>query len=128
MVTLDHLDYREITNLLNRIGQEGGFTVIVLTDENGLPLAATGGADASEEQAAVVALMQRVVLQVQDHLSMAAPEEITLNDVNGKKLVCRSFDAGGTRILLAVSIPSRGKSYRKLMNQAIHSIQKTWGV
>jgi hypothetical protein len=126
MTTLAHLRYHEIADLLDRMDQEGGFTVSVLTDENGFPLAATGGTDASEEQAAVVAQIQRVVLRVQDHLSMAAPEEITLNDINGKKLVCRSFDTGGMRVLLAVLVPSRGKSYRKLMNQAIHSIQKAW--
>jgi hypothetical protein len=127
MTTLTHLRYREIADLLSQISQEGGFAVTVLTDENGFPMAAAGGADASEEQAAVVAQIQRVVLRVQDHLGMAAPEEITLNDVNGKKLVCRSFELGGTRVLLAVLIPSRGKSYRKLMNQAIHTIQKSWG-
>jgi predicted regulator of Ras-like GTPase activity (Roadblock/LC7/MglB family) len=119
--------YAVIADTLNDINAEGGFSLSVLTDENGLPIATSaGGEDESEVQAAVVAQVQKVVLRVRDHLSMAAPEEIALNDVNGKKLVCRSFEANGNNVVLAVLIPGRNQSYRKLMNRAIRSIQKTW--
>lgn len=119
--------YKDLVDLLNQMTASGGFSISVLTDENGFPIAYSGGSeDTSEVQSAAVAQIQKMVLRVLDHISMAEPDELALNDVNGAKLVCRSFQAGDTRLFLAVQIPDRHKSYRKLMNQVIRSIQKNW--
>ena len=121
------LQYTTLTEILNDINREGGFSITVLTDDNGLPLAASQEKDdTSEVQSAVVAQVQKVVQRVHNHLDMAAPEEISLNDIHGKRLVCRSFITADNNVILAVLIPSRDKSYRKLMNRAIREIHKIW--
>jgi predicted regulator of Ras-like GTPase activity (Roadblock/LC7/MglB family) len=127
MVSSTHLRYTIIADILHQMNQQGGFSITVLTDENGFPIASSDEMDESSEvQAAVVAQIQKVIVKVQNHLDMAEPEELSLNDVNGRKLVCRSFQAGESRVILAVLIPSRDKTYRRLMNQAVRSVQKTW--
>lgn len=127
MVSSTHLRYTIIADILRQMNQHGGFSITVLTDENGFPIASSDGMDESSEvQAAVVAQIQKVIVKVQNHLDMAEPEELSLNDVNGRKLVCRSFQAGESRVILAVLIPSRDKTYRRLMNQVVRSVQKTW--
>lgn len=121
------IQFTALTNLLTKLKQDGGFDITVLTDMNGLVIAASkGSGDASEAQSAGVAKVQQVMAQVQDHLSMDTPEEMTFNDVYGKKLVCRSFLVEGSPVILTVFIPSRAKSYRKLMNSAIREIQRVW--
>jgi len=119
-------NYPALVDILNAANTDGDFTITVLTDDNGFPLASSDGDDdTSEMQSAVVAQIQKVVVRVQDHLGMAAPEELSLNDVHGKRLVCRSFPLSGINVILAALIPNKGQAYRKLMNRAIRSIQKT---
>jgi predicted regulator of Ras-like GTPase activity (Roadblock/LC7/MglB family) len=127
MVTATHLQYSALANILKDLVSQGGFTIAVLTDSNGLPLASSDvDQETSEAQSAVVAQVQNVVLRALGHLSMSAPEEISLNDVDGRKLVCRQFSSGETMVYLAVLIPNRVKSYRLLMNKAIRSVQNIW--
>jgi predicted regulator of Ras-like GTPase activity (Roadblock/LC7/MglB family) len=127
MVTATHLQYSALANILKDLVSQGGFTIAVLTDSNGLPLASSDvDQETSEAQSAVVAQVQNVVLRALGHLSMSAPEEISLNDVDGRKLVCRQFSSGETMVYLAVLIPNRVKSYRLLMNRAIRSVQNIW--
>jgi hypothetical protein len=127
MLAPTRYQFKALLDGLNQMTAEGNFTVAVLTDENGLPLAFSGASeDASEDQSAAVAQIQKMILRVLDHMSMAQPDEFALNDVNGTRLVCRSFQAAGSRLILAVQIPNRNQSYRKLMNGVIRSIQKDW--
>jgi predicted regulator of Ras-like GTPase activity (Roadblock/LC7/MglB family) len=130
MVATTHLQYSALADVLKNLVSQGEFTIAVLTDKNGLPLASSDGDQmASEAQSAVVAQVQSVVIRVLGHLSMAAPDEISFNDVNGRKLVCRQFVVNNNEVVyLAVLIPSRLKSHRKLMNQAIHTIEKIWNI
>ncbi len=121
-----HHNFTALVNILNDANTQGGFTVTVLTDDIGFPLAASGGdVEATEMQSAVVAQIQKVVVRVQNHLGMAAPDELSLNDVRGNRLVCRTFPLNGSQIILAALIPKKEQTYRKLMNQAIRSIQRT---
>ncbi len=117
--------YKELVDDLRTMINHGGFSIAVLTDENGLPVAFSGtDEDTSEAQSAAVAQIQKMILRVREHMSMGEPEEFVMNDVNGTRLVCRSFEAATSPLILAVQIPDRGKPYRKLMNQLIRSVQK----
>ncbi len=129
MVAASKVSFSELVGVLKQLNSQGDFTITVLTDENGFPIASSDGdGDASELQSAVVAQIQKVIVTVQDHLSMAAPEELALNDVNGKRLVCRSFALSDNKVILAVQMPNKNKPYRQLMNRAIRSIQQTWNI
>jgi len=119
--------YATLAEILKNLALDGAFSLAVLTDHNGLPIASSDGDQAaSEAQSAVVAQIQNVVIRALGNISMSTPDEISLNDVNGRKLVCRQFSGGDGVVYLAVVIPNRMKSYRKAMNMAIRSIQKVW--
>jgi predicted regulator of Ras-like GTPase activity (Roadblock/LC7/MglB family) len=117
--------YQSLQTLLNDLNLQGGYSVTVLTDENGLPIASSSGnEDGVEMQAAVVSKVEKIISQVKPQLGMAATDEISLNDVNGKKLVCRTFTTNGCEFTLAILMGSRDKSYRRLTNKTIVRIQR----
>ncbi len=130
MVTAANIEYGTLINILKDLTKQGGFTIAVITDQNGLPIASSDiDQEVTETQSAVIAQIQNVVLRALSHLSMSSPEEIVLNDIDGRKLVCRQFFCGDAEMVyLAVLIPNRTKAHRKLMNQAVHSIQKAWNI
>ncbi len=129
MVIETHLQYSTLAEILKNLVHDGEFSIAVLTDRNGLPIASSDGdQDASEAQSAVVAQIQNVVIRALGNISMSAPDEVSLNDVDGRKMVCRQFSGGDGVVYLAVVIPNRTKPYRKVMNQAIRSIQKVWDI
>lgn len=127
MVIETSLKYVELTDIMQSLNDRGNFVISVLTDETGLLLASSDqNPDTSEMQSAVGAQVQGLVQRVVGHLSMAEPEEIALNDVQGKRLVCRPFQVRDATVILAVLIPTKGQTYRKVMNQAIRAIRQTW--
>ncbi len=128
MVTTAQEEYVELIKILKELAIEGGFTLAVITDQNGLPIASSDvDQEVSETQAAVVAQIQNVVVRALKHLSMSAPDEVSFNDINGRKMVCRQFSCGdNSELYLAVLLPGRVRSYRKLTNKAIRSIQEVW--
>lgn len=117
----------EISQLLVEMNRAGGFLVSVLTDREGFPIAsASANGQNSDTQAAVVALAQKTVNQVRDHLGMAGMDEFTLFDEKGQRLVCRPFSVNDRELILAVLSPDKGKAYRRLTNQAVLAIQRMW--
>jgi predicted regulator of Ras-like GTPase activity (Roadblock/LC7/MglB family) len=117
------LTYRDLQDKLIDLNNKGHFLITVLTDQSGLPLASSAGNDESEMQAAVVAQVKRISNQVKNQLGMAETDEISLNDINGRRLVCRAFFADNTEFMLAVLIANRDTPYRRLTTQAIQSIK-----
>lgn len=117
----------ELSQLLADMNERGGFPVSVLTDRNGFTIAAAAvpGQD-PDLQAAAVALVQKTSVQVRDQLSMAQTDEISVYDETGKRLVCRPFKAGNHDMILAVLVPERGKSYRRLTNSTVDAIRRLW--
>ncbi len=117
----------ELNRLLAQLNQDGGFTISVLTDSQGLPIAAAGkdGLD-SERQSAIVAMIQKTVSQVGNRLGMTEAEEISIYDSLGQRLVCRSFSANSHSLILAVTIPGSQITYRRLTRQAIAAITRIW--
>jgi hypothetical protein len=129
MVVETHLQYSTLADILKGLAQEGEFSIAVLTDRNGLPLASSDGDQfTSEAQSAVVAQIQNVVIRALGNISMSTPDEISLNDIDGRKLVCRQFPTGDGTVYLAVVMPNRSKPYRKAMNRAIRLVQQVWDI
>ncbi len=116
-----------LNQLLNQLNQEGGFLISVLTDNQGFSLAAavSNGMD-SDVQSAVVAQVQKIAAQVGRQLGMAQASEIVLNDSNGQRLVCRPFHINGHDLILAVTVPDKVQSYRRVTNKAIEAIRQVW--
>lgn len=113
---------RELQHLLSELNRRGGFSAAVLTDAQGLPIAAASGAGGrAEAQAAVLALVQRTARQVGDRLGMAATDEVALFDEDGRRLVCRPFTVDDRRMILGVMVPDRRRAYRRLTSEALRS-------
>lgn len=116
-----------LADLLRTLNEDGGFSISVLSDQQGFPLAsATEPGQDPDLQAAVVALIQKSAVQATNQLGMAETDEISLYSAGGRRLVCRLFTANEHRLILAVQIPDKTQSYRRLTNRAIAAIQKNW--
>lgn len=116
-----------LAELLATMNEDGNFSISILTDRQGFPIASAATPDQDPEvQAAVVALVQKTAVQARQQLGMAQTDEISLFDAQGQRLVCRPFDANGHDMILAVRIPNRNQSYRRLTNIAINNIRRIW--
>ena len=117
----------ELAQVLTTLNEKGGFPIAVLTDRHGFPIAsaAVSGED-PDTQSAVVALVQKTAAQVSQQLGMAQTDEISLYDTNGRRLVCRPFNANSHDMILAVVVPDKKQSYRRLTNSAVNSIRQYW--
>ncbi len=117
----------KLNQLLEEMNAQGGFPIAVLTDRDGLPIASAmvPGQD-MDRQSAVVAMVQRTAVQVQERLGMAETDEISVFDAAGRRLVCRPFQIQGQDLILAVLVPDKGKKYRRLTNQALVAIRQLW--
>jgi predicted regulator of Ras-like GTPase activity (Roadblock/LC7/MglB family) len=117
----------ELAKLLAEMNEQGGFPIAVLTDRHGFPIAsAAGPGQDPDTQSAVVALVQKTATQVRDQLGMAQTDEISLYDTKGQRLVCRPISVNSHDMILAVLVPDKEKSYRRLTNQTISAIRRLW--
>jgi predicted regulator of Ras-like GTPase activity (Roadblock/LC7/MglB family) len=123
----DVLGPENLTDVLLSLNTTGGYLVTVLTDADGLVLASapSPGWDA-DKQAAVVALIQRAVRQTQI-VSLGMTDEISIRDVNGRRLICRPFEVDGKVLLLSV-LADEGKPYRRLTNAAVRGVRRVWAI
>jgi predicted regulator of Ras-like GTPase activity (Roadblock/LC7/MglB family) len=117
----------ELAKILATMNNQGGFPIAIVTDRHGFPIASAAmpGED-PEIQSAVVALVQKTASQVQNQLGMAQTDEISMFDTEGRRLVCRPFYANGHNMILAVLVPDRHQSYRRLTNTAVNAIKRQW--
>lgn len=116
-----------LTQLLMEMNLEGNFPIAVLADRDGFPIASVAsGEQDPEKQSALVALVQRAVMQAQSQLGMAETDEFSLFDARGTRWVCRPFMAGGQTMVLAIIVPDKNHPYRRLTTRAIHAIQELW--
>jgi predicted regulator of Ras-like GTPase activity (Roadblock/LC7/MglB family) len=114
--------------LLREMNKQGGFLAATLSDVQGFCIAAATNTKYDlDVQSAVAALIQRAVRQIQGQLGMGQPDEITMRDTGGTKLVCRLFKANGQDLVLSVLTSDR-RCYRRLTSQAIRNIQREWRI
>jgi hypothetical protein len=119
----------QMNTLLARMNQEGGFPISVLSDTQGLTIAFAAAPDRDpERQSAAVAYIQKAAAMVGRQLGMTEPDEISFYDSNGLRLVCRPFDMEEYRLILAVLVPGRNRSYRRATNLAMQEVRRIWSV
>jgi len=116
-----------LNQLLVEMNRDGGFSIVVLTDAQGLAIASAAreGMDA-DRQSAVVAFIQKTAVQVVRQLGMGTTEEVSLQDEHGQHLVCRPFTVNDHELILAVLVPDKNIPYRRVTNNAIAEIRRTW--
>ncbi len=117
----------QLGRLLSQFIQDGGFSICVLTDQNGLPIASacSNGFD-PDRQAAVVGLVQKNVTTIAQALQFDHADEISYFYDQGQRLICKFFKAGDHDLILALTVVEKGKTYRRLTNLLISAIRKTW--
>ncbi len=117
----------ELTQVLEKMNEEGGFSISILTDSQGLTIASASkdGLD-SEQQSAIVAIIQKTIGQVSKRLGMVQTDEISFYDTIGQRIVCRPFSTNSHELILAVRLYGKQKSFRRLTNQAMARIRNIW--
>jgi predicted regulator of Ras-like GTPase activity (Roadblock/LC7/MglB family) len=117
----------ELAKLLSEMNEAGGFPIAVLTDRHGFPIASAAGPDQDPDtKSAVVAMVQKTAAQVRSQLGMAPTDEISLFDTEGRRLVCRPFSVNGHDLILAILVPNKNQSYRRLTNTTVNAIRRQW--
>jgi predicted regulator of Ras-like GTPase activity (Roadblock/LC7/MglB family) len=111
---------------LERINREGNFEASVLATPDGLPIATAPAGYDSDVTAAMVALLQSVAQQTQDHVGMAPLDEVSVRASDQIRLVCRSFRVDDEDLILAVVVPREQRYHRQLTNRAIRELTLTW--
>jgi predicted regulator of Ras-like GTPase activity (Roadblock/LC7/MglB family) len=117
----------KLSDLLTQLNQRGGFLFSVLTDQAGFPVAyASAPSMEPEIQAAVAALINKVAGQTHK-VDIGEVDEISVFDSERRRLVCRTFQTGSHRLILAVMV-EENNPYRRLTNSAIRAIREAWKV
>lgn len=117
----------ELARVLAEMNEKGGFPIAVITDRHGFPIAASAASGQDPDtQSAVVALVQKTAAQASNQLGLAQTDEVSLHDTDGRRLVCRPFQANGYDLILAILVPDKNQSYRRLTNQAVTIIRRQW--
>lgn len=115
-----------LEEILKDVMATGEYDAVLLSDSDGLVLAARSAGRTETTVAAVTALLRDVAAQAREQLSLEQVNELSLVDDDRSRFVCRFFrvDGGGLLNLALVVPPDR--AYRRVTNQAIHRIQQAW--
>ena len=108
--------------ILKEMNAEGGFTRTVLSTSEGLLIASAPVSSDNELASAMVAMLQQVSAETQDHLGLAPVDEVTIRTQEQSYLVCRTIPSGKDWVSLCALVPP-GKSYRRATNRAVRKIQ-----
>ncbi len=116
---------QQLGSLLTDVLRDGGFSLALLGDLDGFPVASAMTPGENEEaRAAAAALMQRSASAARAQLGMGETDEIMLHDDLGRRLVCRPFRAAESDLILIVLVPGRRQPYRKVTNRALRQVQR----
>jgi len=110
-------------DILQEMNLEGGFTRSVLATSEGLPIASAPMRPDHELASAMIAMLQQVSVETQDHLELAPVDEVTIRTKESMHLVCRTISSGKDWICLCALVPP-GHVYRRATNRAIRRIKE----
>jgi len=121
----------ELPRILDAIAQKGGFSSVVLSDDVGLPLAASSNAQSVDWLAGVASLLITLI-ERSERSNEPRPIGVVVHDEANQRLLHRVFRVGGAQFLLtAVSRgqdvapsaldPALGKLERALSRPQIHA-------
>lgn len=117
----------DLNNLLAKMNADGGFLLSVLTDSQGFSIAFAADQPMDhEKESAVIAVIQKMTVQVSKSLGMSATEEISIMDADGHCLICRPFTVSGYHMILGTMLANRQQPYRRLTNTMISQISRVW--
>lgn len=113
-----------LRSVLSELNSEGKFLSTILTDTQGLPLAAASrsGVDPDVHSAIVAALYKSATQYVRE-IGFKPIEEITFLDSEGRLLVCRFFTLAKQTLILSALISGK-YPYRRLMNRAVGKLKR----
>jgi predicted regulator of Ras-like GTPase activity (Roadblock/LC7/MglB family) len=111
---------QRLKSVLDDLNRQPAVQHSILATEDGLPV---GPFKNGNSLAAVAGFLAAAARQSGAMLSMTEIEEIVIVLAGGRLLICRRFPAGNTQLLLAV-IFSEERTYRRLIDQTIRSIQQ----
>lgn len=109
------------SEILEEMNREGGFDRSVLATSEGLPIASCPMQPDHELASAMIAMLQQVGAETQDHLNLAAVDEVTIRTKDRMHLVCRRIQSGNDWICLCALVPP-GAYYRRATNRAVRRI------
>ena len=109
--------------ILQAMNQEGGFNRSVLATSEGLSIASAPLQPDHELASAMIAMLQKVGAETQDHLDLAPVDEVTIRTAKSEHLVCRTIPTGEDWICLCAVVPP-GHYYRRATNRAVRRIQE----
>jgi predicted regulator of Ras-like GTPase activity (Roadblock/LC7/MglB family) len=110
-------------DILKKINRQGDFLFSVLSTEEGFPIAFQPGNQKFNQTSAMTALLHQVCQQTRSVLELDDLDEITIRTQDHTRLIIRSIQIGGERVLLSVLIPA-DRCYRQLTNQALRSVRE----
>lgn len=112
----------ELPRVLDAIAEAAGLSALVLSDDAGLPLAASRGSERAEVLAAVwsqlVVLADRVAASGEP-----APVSVRVVDLDGRGLVHRIFTAGRERFLLT-AVSRGGAASPEALEPAVAKLER----
>lgn len=111
------------SKILEEMNLEGGFERSVLATSEGLPIASCPMQPDHELASAMIAMLQQVGVETQDHLNLAAVDEVTIRTEDRMHLVCRRIQSGSDWICLCALVPA-GAYYRRATNRAVRRISE----
>jgi hypothetical protein len=92
---------RDLTLLLSKTAEKGGFSTVLLCDERGLLLAANASAQHLDRLLATAGLLQSVADQIESR-DGPAPRAIMIYDEANSIILCRTFRAMDQKLALLV--------------------------
>jgi len=92
-------EHRDLTPLLDQIAEKGDFSAVLLSNEEGLPLAANRGTPDLGPLLATASLLLLVADRITGHQA-AAPRAIMIHDETDATTLCRIFRIQGQRLSL----------------------------
>ena len=99
----------ELPRLLDGIADTGGFSVVLLSDEDGLPLAASSDTQNPERYGGLSSLLM-VLVERLSRESGPPPLAISVYDAANQQVLSRVFDVSGQRLMLTVVASGTGLS------------------
>ncbi|MEA3338885.1 MAG: roadblock/LC7 domain-containing protein [Chloroflexota bacterium] len=115
-----------LEDILNRIVADGDYEAALLSDEDGLPLAATATGDSAAMLAAMAGLFHNSATQASRRLNLSYINELSLVGDDRFRLVCRFFETASGQSLGLVAIVPPDHAYRRITNRAIREIKEAW--
>lgn len=127
MIDKDHQKGEEgilsFVEILEEMNRTGGFERSVLATSEGLPIASSPENPDMELASAMIALLQKVSVETQDHLGMEPVDEVVIRTQDQVHLVCRTINSGSDWLSLCAVVPP-GRFYRRVTNRAVRKIRQ----